>query len=291
MRLRTMAGLAVGGLLLDAAVLAPRRFRLHEVPLAVPGWPASLDGLRVALLGDLHAGAPWVDLARVRTVVSAIVDAQPDLVLLLGDHVADVTFGTHLEPGPVARELAGLLRSGAPVVGVLGNHDWYAGGWRMRAALEDAGLPVLEDAAIPVLDDRLWVVGVADLWARAPAAAWCPRVEDRLGVVGVADLLERTPSVAAALAHVPPGAPVLLMSHNPDVVADVPSSVQLGVAGHTHGGQLAFRVRPYHRVSQRTGNRWCRPGWYAEDRLYVTAGIGSLLVPLRSVTPEVPILV
>ena len=266
MRLRTVAGLALSGFLLDAAVLAPRRFRIFDVPLAVPGWPGSLDGLRVALIGDLHAGAPWVDLARVRAVVGAVVDAKPDLVLLLGDHVADVTFGTHVEPGQVAKELGGLHRAGAPVVGVLGNHDWYAGGWRLRAALEEAGLPVLEETAIPVLDDGLWVAGVGDLW-------------------------ERAPSVAAALAQVPPGAPVLLMTHNPDVVADVPPSVQLVVAGHTHGGQVAFRGRPYHRVSERTGNRFSRPRWYAEERLYVTAGIGSSLIPLRSVTPEVPVLV
>jgi predicted MPP superfamily phosphohydrolase len=261
-----MAGLAVGGFLIDAAILAPRRFRLHDVPLAVPGWPPSLDGLRVALVGDVHVGAPWVDLARLRSVVSEIVEAKPDLILLLGDHVADVTFGSHVEPGPVARELAGLLRAGVPVLGVLGNHDWYAGGWRMWAALEEAGLPVLEDSAVPVLDERLWVAGVADLW-------------------------ERTPSVAAALAHVPPGAPVLLMTHNPDVVADVPPSVPLVVAGHTHGGQMAFRGRPYHRVSERTGNRFTQGRWYAEERLYVTAGIGSSLIPLRSVTPEVPVLV
>jgi predicted MPP superfamily phosphohydrolase len=261
-----MVGLAAGAMLLDAAVLAPRRFRIYDVPVAVPEWPASLDGLRVALIGDVHAGAPWVDLARVRSVVDAVVEAKPDLVLLLGDHVADVAFGTHVEPGQVAREFGRLRQLEAPVLGVLGNHDWYAGGWRMRAALEDAGLPVLEEAAVPVLDGRLWVAGVGDLW-------------------------ERTPSVAAALAHIPPDAPVLLMTHNPDVVADVPPSVQLVVAGHTHGGQLALRGRPYHRVSERTGNRFSRGRWYAEDRLYVTAGIGSSLVPLRSVTPEVPILV
>ena len=269
MRLRTMAalsGMTVGAWLLDAAVLTPRRFRLHEVPLAVPGWPGSLDGLRVALVGDVHAGAPWVDLARVRSVVDEVVAAAPDLVLLVGDHVADVSFGTHLEPGAVARELAGLLRADAPVLGVLGNHDWYAGGWRMRAALEDAGLPVLEEAAVPVLDGRLWVAGVGDLW-------------------------ERTPDVEAALRDVPEGAPVLLMTHNPDVVADVPASVQLVVAGHTHGGQVAVRGRPFHQVSERTGNRWTPGGWYADDRLYVTPGVGSSLVPLRSVMPEVPVLV
>jgi predicted MPP superfamily phosphohydrolase len=266
MKLRSLVGLAAAAMLLDAAVVTPRRLRVHDVPLAVEGWPSSLDGLRVALVGDLHAGAPWVDLARARSVVDAVVAAGPDLVLLLGDHVADVRFGHHVEAGPVAGELAGLLRCGVPVLGVLGNHDWYAGGWRLRAALEAAGLPVLEEGAVPVLDDRLWVAGVGDLW-------------------------EREPSVPAALAHVPAGAPVLLMTHNPDVVAEVPREVALVVAGHTHGGQLAFRGRPYHRVSERTGNRWSRGGWYAEDRLYVTAGIGSSLVPLRSVLPEVPVLV
>jgi predicted MPP superfamily phosphohydrolase len=265
MRLRGFVGLGLAGWLLDAAVLTPRRFRLHEVPLAVPGWPRDLDGLRVALVGDVHAGGPWVDLDRVRTVVEEVVAAKPDLVLLLGDHVADVTFGTHLEPGPVAAALAGLLRADVPVVGVLGNHDWYAGGWKVRAALETAELPVLEDEAVAVLDGRLWVAGVADLW-------------------------ERTPSVDAALAEVPAGAPVLLMTHNPDVVADVPASVQLVVAGHTHGGQVAVRGRPLHRLSERTRNRWTR-GWYPAERLYVTAGVGSSLVPLRSVTPEVPVLV
>ena len=117
-----------------------------------------------------------------------------------------------------------------------------------------------------------------------------PDVRDVRGVE-VGDLWEREPSVAAALAHVPPGAPVLLMTHNPDVVADVPPSVPLVVAGHTHGGQMALRGRPYHRVSERTGNRFTRGQWYADDRLYVTAGIGSSLIPLRSVTPEVPVLV
>ena len=265
MRLRTMAGLAVGGLLLDAAVLAPRRFRIHDVPLAVPGWPASLDGLRVAVVGDLHAGSPWVDLERVETVVKAVVEAKPDLILLLGDLMADVPFGTSVEPHQLAGALAGLLRADVPVVGVLGNHDWYAGGWRVRAALEEVGLPVLEESAVPVLDGRPWIAGVGDLW-------------------------ERAPSVAQALAHVPADAPVLLLTHNPDVVVDVPEHVQLVLAGHTHGGQVTAFGRPFHRISKLTANRW-RRGWYADERLYVTSGVGTSYIPLRTVVPEVPILV
>ena len=262
------AGAVVAGLfgyaLLKAAVITPRRLVVKEERLPVPTWPAALDGLRVALVGDVHAGAPWVDLARVGEVVRRVVAARPDLVLLLGDHVADVTFGHHLDPEEVAEQFAGLLDIGCPVVGVLGNHDWYAGGHRVRAAFEAVGLPVLEEAAMPVLEGRLWVAGVGDLW-------------------------ERNPSVPDALASVPDGAPVVLMTHNPDCVVDVPQRVALVVAGHTHGGQVAVRARPFHHVSERTRNRWLA-GWYPQERLYVTAGVGSSMVPLRTVLPEVVVL-
>ena len=255
---------ALAATALHTTVVTPRRLRVPEVPLTLPGWPAELDGLRVAVVGDLHAGCPWVDLARVRAVVARVVAARPDLVLLLGDHLADVVAGSHLEPEPVAEALAGLTAAG-PVVGVLGNHDWYAGGGRVRRALEAYGLPVLEESAVPVLDGRLWIAGVGDLW-------------------------ERSPDVRAALADVPAGAPVVLLTHNPDVVVDVPASVPLVLAGHTHGGQVRVFGRGVHKVSERTANRWSH-GFYPADRLYVTAGIGSSTLPLRTVPPEVPVLV
>jgi len=192
------------------------------------------------------------------------VDARPDLVLLLGDSLADVPFGTRLQPGPVAAVLSGL-REAAPVVGVMGNHDWHVDGEGVRAAFEAAGLPVLEEQAVPVLDGRLWLAGVGDLWMR-------------------------TPSVPAALAAVPAGAPTILLTHNPDVVLDVPASVPLVVAGHTHGGQLRLFGRPLHTISRTQGNRWTA-GWYPAERLFISAGIGTSSLPLRTVTPEVPVLV
>ena len=268
MRASRVLGSAVGlgllGAVLNATVRTPRRLVVRDVPLAVPGWPAELDGLRVAVVADLHAGAPVMGLERLGRVVQQVVDARPDLVVLLGDHLADVWLGTHLHPEQVADVLAGL-RAAAPVVGVLGNHDWYAGGHRVRRALEAAGLPVLAESAVPLLDGRLWVAGVSDLW-------------------------ERTPSVERALADVPAGAPVVLLTHNPDVVLDVPPHVQLVLAGHTHGGQVRVLGRGVHTISERTGNR-LTAGWFASERLYVTAGVGASIAPVRTVLPEVPVLV
>lgn len=243
----------------------PRRLRVHDVALSPPGWPAALDGLRVAVVADVHAGAPWCGLDRVRELVRQVAAAAPDLVVLLGDHLADVHLGTRIDPEPIAEALAGLSDA-APVVGVLGNHDWHGDGERVRRAFDAAGLPVLEESAAPVLGGRLWVAGVGDLWTRSP-------------------------SVPTALAGVPDGATTIVLTHCPDVVLDVPPSVPLVLAGHTHGGQLTLLGRrPVHRISRTHGNRWVR-GWYPQDRLHVSAGIGTSTLPLRTVTPEVPVLV
>lgn len=257
-------GLALAALALDLTVVTPRRLRVPDVPLVVPGWPAELDGLRVAVVGDVHAGSPWNTLDRLREVVRRVAAARPDLTVLLGDHMVDVSFGKNYQPAEVAAALAGLTEV-APVVGVLGNHDWDHDGPRVREAFEAAGMPVLEESALSVLDGRLWVAGVGDLWRRAP-------------------------SVPEALAGVPADATVLLLTHNPDVVVDVPPQVPLVLAGHTHGGQVRLLGRVLHTISTRTGNRWSH-GWYADDRLYVTPGIGTSKFPVRNVVPEVPVLV
>lgn len=274
---RASTGRAVGGLVAVAAVAVvaealaePRRLRVRRAELRLVGWPQRLDGLRVVLLGDLHAGAPGVSLAAVLRLVTRVRSLCPELVLLAGDSMADVYGGRHLDPSDVAAALSGLA-VGAPVVGVLGNHDWYAGGNRVRSALESAGLRTLENEAEPVTvrGGPLWVAGVADLW-------------------------ERHPSVDAALAGVPHGEPVLMLTHNPDAVVDVPPPprVALTLAGHTHGGQVALFGRPLHRISPSTGNRWVAGSYIAGGRpLYVTSGVGTSLLPIRfGVVPEIAML-
>lgn len=263
----TLAG-GLAGVAVHTMVIGPLRFAVRHERLALPRWRVEHEGLRIALVSDVHVGAPWMTPRRVRRIVDVVRDQRTDLVLLLGDYPADVGLGRALEPARVAAALAGLQEAPAPVVAILGNHDWYAGGHRIRAALESAGFPVLEESAVGLRlrGAELWLAGVGDLW-------------------------ERTPSVPAALAGVPLSAPVLLLTHNPDVIIDVPHRVALTVAGHTHAGQVTLFGRPLHRVSPYTGNRYLR-GWYdvGGRPLYVSAGLGTSVIPLRTVIPEVVVL-
>ncbi|HSD80373.1 MAG TPA: metallophosphoesterase [Solirubrobacteraceae bacterium] len=257
------AVLAAGALATYAGWVEPRRLVVRRSELAPAGWPAGLDGLRVALLSDLHSGAPHVKRDRVGKVVDRLRAEAPDLALLLGDFVDPaVALASAVHPEEIAPPLA---TAGARLgtFAVLGNHDWHHGGERMRDALLAAGIPVLENDALPV--------------AGAPEPLW---------VAGVADERERLADVAAALLPVPAGAAVLLLSHDPDVFPRVPPRVALTVSGHTHGGQVNIPLLRRAVIPSRYGERYS-DGHVVEGgrHLYVTAGVGTSGLPLRFLRP------
>ncbi|HEX5045771.1 MAG TPA: metallophosphoesterase [Gammaproteobacteria bacterium] len=249
--------------------IEPASLRVATYRLGLPHWPAECSGVTVAAISDLHVGSPFNGVGKLERVVEALRTAHPDLVLLGGDYVIDnVLGGRFVSPEISAKKLAEI---DAPlgVLAVLGNHDWWLGAGRVRAALEGSGIPVLEDSAVEV--------------RRGPCAFW---------IAGVGDFREGRHDVAAALRQVPAGAPVVVLTHNPDVFPDVPDRVSLTVAGHTHGGQvrIPFVGRPI--VPSRYGERYAF-GSVVEDgrHLFVTPGIGTSIVPIRFlVPPEISLL-
>lgn len=238
----------------------PRRVRLTRHELRPRGWPAALDGVRVAAIADLHVGAPHVGLRKLERVVAQVNREGPDLVCLLGDYAdPQVALGTRIAPEAVAERLGGLR---APAVAVLGNHDWDEWGPRMVDVLRSAGLTVLENAAVAVAvrGSRLWVVGLADASTRRPALD--------------------------ALDAVPAGEPVIVLSHDPDVFPYVPSRVALMLAGHVHGSQVNLPLVRERVTPSRHAARY-RAG-HIEERgrhLFVSRGIGTSRLPVRFLAP------
>lgn len=253
-----------------AFVIEPASLRVVEHPLVIAGWPTACNDLRIAVLADLHVGSPFNGLDRLADIVERTNATKPDLVLLPGDFVIQhVIGGTFVAPEDIAAVLAGL-RAPAGVFAVLGNHDWVLGAPRVRAALARASIPVLDDAAL-VLAHR-----------------GC-----RFRLIGVSDLWEGPHDVARALASVPASGPAILFTHNPDVFAIVPSSVDLVVAGHTHGGQVDLPLLGRLVVPSSFGRRYAA-GHVVENghHLFVSTGIGTSIVPVRfRVPPEISVLV
>jgi hypothetical protein len=256
-------GAAAGAVVYRAAWREPRSLIVPETPLELPGWPPAHDGLRVALIADLHAGAAHNTPDRIAATVDAVLALDADLHLLLGDYLDSTPLGDgRARVRDVAEQLARLPGAYA----VLGNHDWRARGPAMGWALRDAGVRVLENEAVEVRDG-LWVAGIA-----------CMRY--------------RYPDLRAALREPPEDAAVLLAVHNPDYFTSVPSRVALTVSGHLHGGQVNVPLLRRAALPTEYGERYIAGHIVERDRhLYVSAGLGTAGLPLRlRRPPEVPVL-
>ena len=267
---RWVAGLAVAAFTVGiwSTLVEPGAVAIRKIDLDI-GAPGSLAGLRGAVLGDIHAGAPHIDQAKLRTLVTGVNASAPDVVVLLGDYVIHgVVGGRFMEP-ETAAAILGDLRAPGGVFAVLGNHDWWFDGTRVRRALESRGIVVLENEARFVQHAKggFWLAGLADLWTRMP-------------------------DIEGALRAVPAGEPVIVLTHSPDLFPEIPSRVSLTLAAHTHGGQV--RIPPFAPpvVPSRFGARYAA-GHVVEDRrhLFVTTGVGTSIVPVRlAVRPEVVVL-
>ena len=227
--------------------------------IAVPNWPAGQSPLCIVQLSDTHAGLPDMPLARLRGIIAQANALKPDLIVLTGDYQGEKLF-VH-ETGnldDVVRPFRGL-RSRLGTFAVRGNHDnafWS-----------------------PIVIPRYRITYLQNRWADAGPVV----------IAGVDDLSMGSPDVRAALAGIPPGKPVIMLMHEPDNFADVPSSVALTLAGHTHGGQIALPWIGAPWIGTAFG-RAHRRGLYVEGgrRLIVSSGIGTTAIPIRlGVPPEI----
>jgi predicted MPP superfamily phosphohydrolase len=247
---------AVAGAAVYGGVYERHRISVTMTRLPVRGLPAVWEGVRIALLTDIHHSAlvPAADVARAVALANA---QRPDMVVLGGDYVS---FADRAFMDPVA-ELLSALSAPLGVFAILGNHDDDR---VMPAALERRQMTVLRDQRTSIV-----------------------RAGERLDLVGIRFSTRET-AVLAELVH-GAQAPVLLLAHDPRKLS--PAS-RLGVpavlSGHTHGGQIVlpgvgpFAARKFPIVAGR--------GSMGHSEIFVSRGIGTVYVPVRiNCPPEVAI--
>lgn len=230
----------------------------------VPGLPASLEGTRVAQVSDLHLYDGVHDVAA--EVLHLVAQERLDLIVLTGDQW-DSTEGS--------RSLAHWLQSlptGVPVVGVLGNHEYWSGTTAAQAERihERAGAALLVNRA------ETFVLNGAVLT-----------------FVGLDDLRAGRPDPGAATRAATPGVPQIWLVHEPghvDLVEwPVGSEPTLILSGHTHGGQIRLPGVP--PVLPWGSGRYLA-GWYQTSAgpMYVSRGLGTVGIRTRfRCPPELPI--
>jgi predicted MPP superfamily phosphohydrolase len=265
------------------------RYRLVTIDVPLAHLPPELDGLRIVHLSDLHIG-DFMPCAALRRAVDMSNAVQPDLVVLTGDVISDAH-------DPLEDGIAELSRLQAPL-GVWcchGNHEQRAGlETRAQALCARYGIHVLRQQCVELSwrGGRFNLIGVDDQRERARPGAPSSMLR------GITSLVRRD-------------IPNILLSHNPDTFPRAAAlGIALSLAGHTHGGQLCFRLghrqwsparllTPFVAGLYRLPLGPATPTASAETAvgpqtcafLYVNPGLGTFGLPVRlGVPPEITVL-
>ena len=216
----------------------------HDV--TIPGLGQDLDGMKIAVLVDIHADA-LTNRAAVQRIVDRTNSLKPDVVLIPGDFVDGQVSSRRNDLEPLSS-----LHAKLGVYGSTGNHEYYSDYHGWMKVFPELGVRMLmnEHVVLASGDSELVIAGIPDQTGTAMGYD--------------------TRSLTQALESVREGVPVILMDHQPRAAHDnAKLGVNLQVSGHTHGGQM-----PGIYSMVKKANAGYVRGWYDVDgmKLYVSPG-------------------
>ncbi|HYH09565.1 MAG TPA: metallophosphoesterase [Thermoanaerobaculia bacterium] len=242
--------------------------RVERVTVRVPNLPASSEGTKLVLMGDLHVGL-FTRPSRLERIFATAGSLQPDAVLIAGDLIDD-------DPYFVPKLLAGTraLPANIPLYAVLGNHEMYGDPVAAIEAMRGSRMRLLVNEGVPLRD--LWIAGVSDPAAREAGSRGSKQL---------------APDLASALAGKPANAIAIVLAHQPKILEEARRrGAALTLSAHTHGGQFGFRPL---RLSLAGLFLRYHMGLYdlPPTQLYINTGTGYWLFPFRlGMTPEITLI-
>jgi predicted MPP superfamily phosphohydrolase len=269
-RFRALATLiVVGGFLLytPIRIVVERdalRVRHHQLGDPRAGEPR----FRIAFLADLqrdaHTGAE-----RTAQVAAQVNAAEPDLILYGGDWIN--TGPTHIT---AAAEGAATLTSRLGTFSVRGDHEYFAYLDRHRSLRE--------------VEQALTARGVTMV---ANQVRWFEHDGRRIGVAFLEhNYIAKIPTatIDALIAELATADYSILVTHqlDPRISARARGTVDLVLAGHTHGGQVNPVIGLIHVSLARLETPYVDGRYRIGDAdVIVTPGVGYSVVPFRYAAP------
>ncbi|HYI00985.1 metallophosphoesterase [Hyalangium sp.] len=248
-------------------------FEVRELEVRLRDLPAALEGFRIGQITDIHVG-PFITTDYLRAAVEAMNSAGVHLQVMTGDLIDD------LSQVDGTMEALGACQAPHGMLAILGNHEHWRG---LESILEGYESLAKRGAKVRLLVDESHVLEHGG---------------ERLRVVGVDyPMSRRNPLLRAqqmrrsadvAFQGTSPGEMTLCLAHHPSFFPYAAErGAHLTLAGHTHGGQVAFFGVPLF--------------WFAfefmlgrykqkDSHLYVSGGTGHWLPFRLGVPTEVTIL-
>lgn len=278
----SLRGMIVAGLGKGFHNTLSGQVELVQMPVKIKNLPASLHGLKIGLLTDLH-GSLIMSSEAIQHAGRLLMAENPDLIVMTGDYISGSTKFLAGSIGQFNHKylekcVDALSHLNAPlgIYGVLGNHDFWSG-------------PESVDAICEAFTRQIGMV-----WLRNRSVE-LHKGGSPFHLLGVDDYWEGSCSLAGACKGLAADTVRILLSHNPDINDDIELSrerIDLVLSGHTHGGQVVVPFLGQPIMPSKFGQKY-RAGLVRDgDRqTYVSRGVGCLLAPIRlNCPPEVTVL-
>ena len=247
-------------------LLEARILRTETTQLKADDLPAEANNLRIVFLSDIHYGH-WFSDGDLNRLLARINSLRPDLVFFGGDYAVDhhtaLEFFRKLQSGERIRARYGIF-------GVVGETDRGESDFdltQLTEVMANAGVEPLVNRTVPVH------IGTAKIY-----------------VAGLDDPLSGKPDLKEVARAVTGSDYVIFLCHNPSVIPDAHLAkdstgnlgwFDLGLFGHTHGGQMLF-FSSLLGIADDVPDRY-RAGWLKENRvdLLISRGVGTSVFPGR----------
>jgi len=225
--------------------------------------PSELDGLKIALVGDLQIDR-FTQETKIKAFYDALNQSNPDLLLFAGDLVTRGTFYIPQGLNVLCDTKANIER-----IACVGDHDIWSNAQQISRGLVNCGWIFLDNQhhLTGFQGKQILITGVTYVYSRRSNP---DRLKQLLGDAPTADVK-------------------ILLVHQPSrLVIDFARQYgyHIMLAGHTHGGQIVFKPFGLTLTPTMFENNYYS-GFFLLDKLnlFITNGIGLTMIPLRYRAP------
>ena len=271
-RMRWRGPILISVFLLMTLLVADAHFRQRlniktvRTDIAVSGLDPSLEGLKIALVSDLHASSWHGHYRKLERAMNSVTAEEPDLLLNTGDFIT-YSWQEFGESDTILRK----ARAAFGAFAVEGNHDdgtYYpdynsdygeVSSVMLKKKIEASGYRLPRDTAV-IINHNGTPVAVAGVVTHGH------RLDMNYG------------DFEKALVTIPDSVFTILLLHDPEgwLLTSVTGRMpDLTVSGHTHGLQAGLPGGGWSPAAEFHEN-WKGLHRFGDSFLYVTTGLGSM---------------